>query len=199
MLLDHSVNGRAHMSSNMRYSKHVRGCCMSFTVHWVKLLLGGKDAGWGTPLGLLMPPHVLNFGAGNNPVISSLSSSVASFGHSSEPLAPSKCYSSGKKLPNCFAAFMPGIQKPHWARDAIRTPGQGSKVADPTCAMQSCVRQWQQTVGLPSAGKLHTCTLLGTCVKLCVMPVMNILVQRFLVKYPGLQRCCSSHRSVQPL
>lgn len=46
-------------------SKHGRGSYICFVAHWVHFLAAEKDAGLGTLLELVVPPLIMQLGAGN--------------------------------------------------------------------------------------------------------------------------------------
>ena len=200
--LDRAVSGKVHLTADSWSSRHGQGRYLSFTAHWVTLLAAGKDAGQGTVvLEVVPPPRLQNTTtACDTPLSSTPSSSSSSVASScgdvgSEPAVLRRRTTgyAGMQAKRCHAVLELVClgDRSHTGEEVLSAlQGQAQRWLTPRQLKPGMVVSDNGT-NLLSALRRGKLTHVP-----CFAHVLNLVVQRFLGRYPGLQDVLRQARKV---
>uniref|UniRef100_A0A8C5PDM3 BED-type domain-containing protein n=1 Tax=Leptobrachium leishanense TaxID=445787 RepID=A0A8C5PDM3_9ANUR len=186
--------GKVHITLDTWSSKHGQGRYISFTAHWVTLLAAGRDPGQGSVLELAHPPHLQKV-AYMRSVCSTTSSSSSSFSVSGEvavKLTRGSCY------------VMAQAKRCHTVLELVCLGDRSHTGPEILSALQGQAQRWltpcQLQLGMvvcDNGSNLLSALHLGKLTHVpCLAHVLNLVVQHFLTRYPGLAELLSQTRKV---
>uniref|UniRef100_A0A8C5PTF5 BED-type domain-containing protein n=1 Tax=Leptobrachium leishanense TaxID=445787 RepID=A0A8C5PTF5_9ANUR len=193
--LGKAVSSKVHVTLDTWSSKHGQGHYISFMAHWVTLIAAGRDPEWGSVLELVHPPR-LQKGACMRSVCSTTTSpSSSSFCVSGEVAV--------KPTPDRGYA-MAQAKTCHTVLELVCLGDRSHTGPDILSALQGQVQRWLTPRQLQLAmvvcdngSNLLSALRLGKLTHVpCLAHVLNLVVQHFLTRYPGLAELLSQARKV---
>uniref|UniRef100_A0A8C5LXF4 BED-type domain-containing protein n=1 Tax=Leptobrachium leishanense TaxID=445787 RepID=A0A8C5LXF4_9ANUR len=197
--LGKAVSSKVHVTLDMWSSKHGQGRYISFTAHWVTLIAAGRDPRRGSVLELVHPPRLQKAACMRSvcstTTTSSSSSSSSSFFVSGEvavKLTPDRVYA------------MAQAKRCHTVLELVCLGDRSHTGSEILSALQGQVQRWltpcQLELGMivcDNGSNLLSVLRKGKLTHVpCLAHVLNLVVQRFLTKYPGLPELLIQARKV---
>ncbi|XP_077321726.1 zinc finger BED domain-containing protein 6-like isoform X1 [Lithobates pipiens] len=197
--LGKAISSKVHITADTWSSKLGQGRYISFTAHWVTLLATRKDAGQGSVLELLLPPRLHTASGDDGRSVSSTPSSSSSMLSSAElsyepPVPPkrSRGYSMSQAT-RCHAVLQ-----------LVCLGDRSHTAAEILSALQGQAQRWltprQLEPGMvvcDNGTNLLSALQQGELTHVpCLAHVLNLVVQRFLNRYPGLKDLLRQARRV---
>uniref|UniRef100_A0A8C5MB93 BED-type domain-containing protein n=1 Tax=Leptobrachium leishanense TaxID=445787 RepID=A0A8C5MB93_9ANUR len=192
--LGKAVSSKVHVTLDTWSSKHRQGRYISFTAHWVTLIAAERDPRRGSVLELVHPPH-LQKAACMRSVCSTTTSPSSSFCVSGEVAV--------KPTPDRGYA-MAQAKRCHTVLELVCLGDRSHTGPEIKSALQGQVQRWltprQHQLGMivcDNGSNLLSALRLGKLTHVpCLAHVLNLVVQRFLTKYPGLPELLIQARKV---
>uniref|UniRef100_A0A8C5MP71 HAT C-terminal dimerisation domain-containing protein n=1 Tax=Leptobrachium leishanense TaxID=445787 RepID=A0A8C5MP71_9ANUR len=192
--LGKAVSSKVHVTLDTWSSKHGQGRYISFTAHWVTLLAAGRDPGRGSVLEFVHPPR-LQTAACMRSVCSTTTTSSSSFSVSGKVAV--------KPMPDRVYA-MAQAKRCHTVLELVCLGDRSHTGSEILSALQGQVQRWftprQLELGMivyDNGSNLLSALRKGKLTHVpCLAHILNLVVQRFLTKYPGLAELLIQARKV---
>uniref|UniRef100_A0A8C5PDV0 BED-type domain-containing protein n=1 Tax=Leptobrachium leishanense TaxID=445787 RepID=A0A8C5PDV0_9ANUR len=200
--LGKAVSSKVHVTLDMWSSKHGQGRYISFTAHWVTLIAAGRDPRRGSVLELVHPPRLQNAAC-----MRSVCSTTTTTTSSSSSSSSSSFFVSGKvavkPTPDRVYA-MAQAKRCHTVLELVCLGDRSHTGSEILSALQGQVQRWltprQLELGMivcDNGSNLLSALRKGKLTHVpCLAHVLNLVVQRFLTKYPGLPELLIQARKV---
>uniref|UniRef100_A0A8C5QZ76 HAT C-terminal dimerisation domain-containing protein n=1 Tax=Leptobrachium leishanense TaxID=445787 RepID=A0A8C5QZ76_9ANUR len=198
--LGKAVSTKVHMTLDTWSSKHGQGRYISFTAHWVTLIAAGRDPRRGYVLEPVHPPRLQKAACmrsvcsttTTSPSSSSSSSSFSVSGEVAVKLTPDRVYA------------MAQAKRCHTVLELVCLGDRSHTGPEILSALQGQVQRWltprQLQLGMidcDNGSNLLSALRKGKLTHVpCLAHVLNLVVQRFLTKYPGLPELLIQARKV---
>ena len=206
-----SVGRKIHLTADTWSSKHGQGRYISVTAHWVTLLASGRDCGQGSVLQPVLPPRLQTAGGVADPGRSITSTpSCSSSSSSSMPSSAEwslECDEVPRKRSKGYS--MSQAKRCHAVLQLVCLGDRQHTGPEILGALQAQAQRWLTPCHLQpgmvvsdNGSNLLTALRQGKLTHVpCLAHVLNLVVQRFLNSYPGMQdvlkmarRVCSHFR-----
>uniref|UniRef100_A0A8C5W749 BED-type domain-containing protein n=1 Tax=Leptobrachium leishanense TaxID=445787 RepID=A0A8C5W749_9ANUR len=196
--LGKAVSSKVHVTLDTWSSKHGQGRYISCTAHWVTLIAAGRDPRWGSVLELVHPPRLQKAACMRSvcsTTTSPSSSSFSSFSVSGKVAV--------KPTPERGYA-MAQAKRCHTVLELVCLGDRSHTGPEILSALQGQVQRWltprQLQLGMIVCDKgrnLLSALRKGKLTHVpCLAHDINLVVRRFLTRYPGLTELLSQARKV---
>ena len=200
--LAHSVGARVHLTTDTWSAKHGQGRYITYTAHWVNLLTTAKHGMRGSAEELVTPPRLAGKPAATSSTPPTPSSSITSSAESSSAAASCSTSTAPPQLPRGYSTSR--IRQCHAVLGLTCLKAESHTGPALLSALNAQVDQWltphQLEIGkvvCDNGSNLLAALNLGKLTHVpCMAHVLNLIVQRFVQKYPGLQDVLKQARKV---
>lgn len=198
-----SVGPKVHMTTDAWSSKHGQGRYVTYTAHWVNLVMAGKQ-GMGsstTTVELVSPPRIAR-GSATTSTPPSLSTSSSSSSYSAAGSSFSSSTPVHPQLPLGYSTCQ--VRRCHAVLGMTCLESKNHTGSVLLSSLQSQADRWltphQLQIGkvvCDNGSNLLAALRLGNLTHVpCMAHVLNLIVQRFVSKYPGFQDVLTQSRKV---
>uniref|UniRef100_A0A8C5LNF3 Reverse transcriptase domain-containing protein n=1 Tax=Leptobrachium leishanense TaxID=445787 RepID=A0A8C5LNF3_9ANUR len=193
--LGKAVSSKVHVTLDTWSSKHGQGRYISFTAHWVTLIAAGRDPRGGSVLELVHPPRLQKAACMRFVCSTTTSPSSSSFCVSGEVAV--------KPTPDRGYA-MAQAKRCDTVLELVCLGDRSHTGPEILSALQGQVQRWltprQLQLGMvvcDNGSNLLSTLRLGKLTHVpCLAHILNLVVQHFLTRYPGLAELLSQARKV---
>uniref|UniRef100_A0A8C5WG46 BED-type domain-containing protein n=1 Tax=Leptobrachium leishanense TaxID=445787 RepID=A0A8C5WG46_9ANUR len=200
--LGKAVSNKVHVTLDTWSSKHGQGCYISFTAHWVTLIAAGRDPRRGSVLELVHPAR-LQKAACMRSVCSTTTTSPSSSSSSSSSSFSVSDEVAVKPTPD-RVYVMAQAKRCHTVLELLCLGDRSHTGQEILSALQGQVQRWltprQLELGMivcDNGSNLLSALRKGKLTHVqCLAHVLNLVVQCFLTKYPGLPELLIPARKV---